>query len=263
MDLGLKDAVALVAGASTGLGKAVAMGLSQEGCKVAICSRTKSNIENAAKEIESETGNPVFPFQADLTIKEQISAFVAAATKEFGSVNILVNNAGGPPSTVFEDTEDELWETALNLNLKSSIRLTTAALPFLKSADWGRIIFITSISVKAPLDGLILSSVARAGVAGLSKSLANELAKYNILVNNVCPGFISTQRTLELADTIAKKKGLTPEEVIASFTDVVPLKRMGTPEEFANLVVFLASKRSSYINGNAIQIDGGRYPGLL
>lgn len=263
MDLGLQDAVAVVAGASSGLGKATALRFSEEGCKVAICARTQKDIEKTAGEIEEKTGNTVLAYTGDVTDLEQITGFIDTAVKTFGGINILVNNAGGPPSTIFEETGEDLWEHCITLNLKSAIRLTGAALPYLKKAAWGRIIYITSISVKSPLEGLILSNVARAGVAGLSKSLANELAKYNILVNTVCPGFISTHRTLELAKSIAHRKGLSTEEVRKSFSGNVPLKRMGTSEEFANLVVFLASRCASYITGNAIQIDGGRYQGLL
>jgi len=164
---------------------------------------------------------------------------------------------------MFEETSDENWDTGIKLTLKSTIRLTKAALPYLKEADFSRIIHIASISAKEPLDGMIISNVTRAGIAGFSKSISKELAKFNILVNTVCPGYISTNRTIELASKISSRTGKSVEEVKASFTEKIPLKRMGTPEEFANLVVFLASKRSSYISGNAIQIDGGRFPGLL
>ena len=263
MNLGLNNAVAVVAGASSGLGKAVASGLSGEGCKVSICSRNSENIVAASQEIENATGNPVLACPADVTKKEQIQSFIDTTVKNFGNINILVCNAGGPPATHFEETDEQLWDDSLTLNLKSAIRLTQSALPSMKKAGWGRIIFITSISVKSPIDGLILSNVTRAGVAGLSKTLAKELAQYNILVNTVCPGFISTQRTLDLARTLSEKQGKSPQEVEKSFVNDIPLNRMGTPEEFANMVVFLASDKSSYITGNAIQIDGGKYPGLL
>ncbi len=263
MNLGLRNSVAVVAGASSGLGKAVAFGLSSEGCKVSICSRNNETINAVSQEIENATGNTVLACSADLTKKEQIQRFIDGTVKKFGNINILVCNAGGPPATHFEETDENLWDDSFVLNLKSAIRLTYSALPSMKKAVWGRIIFITSISVKSPIDGLILSNVSRAGVAGLSKTLSKELAQYNILVNTVCPGFISTQRTLDLARTLSEKRGISPQDVEKSFVDDIPLNRMGTPEEFANLVVFLASDKASYITGNAIQIDGGKYPGLL
>ncbi|MFC1557635.1 SDR family NAD(P)-dependent oxidoreductase, partial [candidate division KSB1 bacterium] len=226
MDLGIKDTVAIISGASKGMGYAVAEKLSFEGCKVGICSRSRENIDKAADKIRSNTGNPVIPFAADVNVPESIDDFVNTVAKEFGALHILVSNAGGPPSSTFETTDESMWESAMSLTLKSAIRLSRAVIPYMKEAGWGRIIYIASISAKEPIDGLILSNVIRPGILGLSKTLSNELAQYNILVNSVCPGYIATQRLIELSESISQKRGITPEEVRDSFTANVALKRL-------------------------------------
>ncbi len=238
------------------------MGLAAEGAKVTICSRNEDEINETAKEIRDKTGSEVLAINADVSEQKELENIVNKTTDTFGTIHILINNAGGPPFGYFEQFDMEQWQKAIELNLFSTIRLTQLATPYMKDNLWGRVINITSIAVKQPLDGLILSNTSRAGVIGFAKTISNELAKYNILVNNVCPGRIFTDRIKSLADSRAEQEGKSFEQVIESMQSDIPVGKIGTPEEFANMVVFLASEKSSYITGNNIQIDGGLLKGI-
>ena len=262
MDLGLKDRVALVAASSTGLGKAVALGLAREGAKLALCARTEPALAATAAEIRSQTGVEVLARAIDVTSHSQVRAFVAEIAAHYGRLDICVANAGGPPSKSFADTTVEEWHAAAELNLMSTVYLAKETLPLMRERRWGRFVAITSVTVKQPLDGLVLSNAIRAGVLGLVKSLANEYGPHNVLVNNVCPGFTATARLNELAETLAAKGGVTPAEIEKRWASQAPLGRIGQPEEFANLVVFLASERASYITGESIAVDGGLVKGI-
>ncbi len=263
MDLGLKDKVAVVAGGSMGLGKAVALELSREGAKIAIGALDDPELPKAAEEIKKETLGEVIAIPVDVTIPEQAKNFVRKAIEHYGTIDILVNNAGGPPAATFLDIDDDLWVFGFKLNLMSTILMTREAVPVMKEKRWGRIINMTSVAVKQPIDGLILSNTMRSGVVGMAKTLSNELAPYNVTVNNVCPGYTMTDRVKKLAEVTAEKEGTTPEEIIKRWESTIPMGRLGTPQEFANLVTFLASERSSYITGASIQIDGGYYKGIM
>jgi len=263
MDLGLKNKVALVAGGSMGLGKAVAMTLAQEGARVAIGALDDASLPEAVKEIRRATGGEVIAIAADVSNVEEAKQFVQKALTHFGTLDILINNAGGPPSTTFLEIDDALWEYGFRLNLMSTIAMTREAVPVMKAKKWGRIINMTSISVKQPIDGLILSNTIRSGVIGLAKSLSNELASFNITVNSVCPGYTLTDRVRNLAKTVAEKEKTTPEAIIKRWESTIPMGRLGTAEEFASLVAYLASESSGYITGAAIQIDGGWYKGVM
>ncbi|MBZ5620018.1 MAG: SDR family oxidoreductase [Acidobacteriia bacterium] len=262
MDLGLKDRVAIVAASSQGLGKAVAMGLAREGAVVALCARTESTLISAAEEIRRETGAGVRTRALDVTDHEQVRRFVADTVEEYGRLDICVANAGGPPSKTFAETTIEDWQAAATLNLMSTVYLAKEALPVMQHRRWGRFIAITSVTVKQPVEGLILSNAVRSGVSGLIKTLSNEYGPYNVLVNNVCPGFTATARLVDLSRKLAEKEGVTPQEIEDRWARQTPLGRLGQPEEFANLVVFLASERSSYITGVSIAVDGGIVKGL-
>ena len=263
MDLGLKDKVAFVAGASKGLGKAVAMELSKEGARVAICARENPELPKAVEEIRSLTGGEVIGIAADLSISEQARNFVRRGLEHFGTVDILVNNAGGPPDGKFLDIDEDLWNFAFRLILLSTITITREAVPVMIEKRWGRIINLTSVAVKQPIEGLILSNTIRIGIIGLAKTLSEELAPYNITVNNICPAYTITERVRELSAKIAGKKGITPEEVISTWESQIALHRMGKPEEIAALAAFLASERAGFITGDSIQIDGGWYKGVM
>jgi 3-oxoacyl-[acyl-carrier protein] reductase len=262
MDLGLKDRVAILAASSQGLGKAAALGLAREGAKIGLCARSESTLRGTAEEIRRETGAEVLERALDVTDHEQVRRFVADTATRFGRLDICVANAGGPPSKTFSETTLEDWHAAANLNLMSTIHFAKETLPIMQQRRWGRFIAITSVAVKQPLDGLILSNAVRAGVSGLIKSLANEYGPYNVLVNNVCPGYTATARLLSLAQRLAEKEGVTAKEIETRWANQTPLRRVGQPEEFANLVVFLASERASYITGTSIAVDGGIVKGL-
>ncbi len=263
MDLGLKDKVAFVAGASRGLGKAVAIELCREGACVAICAREHAGLIRTVEEIRSLTGGQIIGSPADLTLTEDARNFVGMGLEHYGTVDILINNAGGPPDKKFMDIDEELWNFGFRLNLLSTITMTHAVIPTMMEKHWGRIVNITSISVKQPINGLILSNTIRVGVVGLAKSLSSELAPYNITINNVCPGYTMTERVQKLSVDIGKKKGITPEEVIGQWQSQIALGRLGKPEEIAALVAFLASERAGFITGDSIQIDGGYYKGIM
>jgi 3-oxoacyl-[acyl-carrier protein] reductase len=262
MDLGLKERVAIVAASSQGLGKAVALGLAREGARLALCARTDATLQKTAEEIRSQTGAEVFAEAVDVTSHQQVRGFVAEANRRFGRIDICVANAGGPPSKSFADTTDDDWRCTADLNLMSTVYLAKETLPLMQARRWGRFIAITSVSVKQPIDGLILSNAVRSGVSGLVKSLANEYGPDNVLVNSVCPGYTATARLLDLRAALAKRDAVPPEEIEARWARQSPLGRVGHPEEFANVVVFLASERASYLTGVSIAVDGGFVKGL-
>lgn len=263
MDLGLKGRVAVVAAASTGLGRAVARELSKEGAKVAICARTAAAIEKAAKEIAQETGGEVFHQPVDVRNEAEVSHFVSAVEGRFGKVDICVTNSGGPPSKLFKDTGTEQWRDAVDLLLLSTVNFARETLPRMQKNGWGRFITITSTTVKQPVDGLLLSNSIRSAVAGLAKTLSSEYAKYGITVNNVCPGYTATDRLLELSEAVAARNKVSVDAVVDGWKKEIPAGRLGTPQEFAAVVAFLASERASYVNGTSIAIDGGIVRGML
>ncbi len=262
MDLGLKDRAAIVAASSQGLGKAVAMGLGREGAKLAICSRSDAAINATASEIRQATGADVLAKKVDVTDYEQVRGFVAETAKHFGRLDICVTNAGGPPAKPFSATTVEDWHSGVNLNFMSALYFAREVLPLMQQRKWGRLITITSASVKQPIDNLILSNAVRSAVSSLVKSLSNEYAKDNVLVTNVCPGYTLTSRLDELSSTLAKAEGVSPKQVQDRWSAMIPMRRLGQPEEFANLVVFLASERASYITGVSIAVDGGFVKGI-
>ncbi|HEY7519615.1 MAG TPA: SDR family oxidoreductase [Methylomirabilota bacterium] len=259
MDLGLAGKVALVTAASKGMGRASAMGLAAEGARIVMCARTEADLKTAAEEIRARTRAEVLAMPADVTRKEDVDNLVDRAMKTFGRVDILVANAGGPPRGYFEDMTDEQWQGAFDVSLLSVVRLVRGVLPSMKAHRWGRILTIQSVSVKQPIPELLLSNAVRPGVAGMMKTLAGQLGKDGITVNTVCPGKIMTDRFLGGQ----KISGLSREEYLARAVEDVPVRRVGTPEEFANVVVFLASERASYVTGLAVQVDGGLVRGLL
>lgn len=261
MDLNLSGKVALVTAASRGLGYAIATELSREGAQVVMCSRDQDNIDKAASEIEAETGNRVTPFVVDVTQVSDIQALFGHISEKYGKLDILVCNAGGPPGGPFESFDDAAWQSAFETNLLSTVRLVRESMPLMKKAG-GKILTIASSSVKVPIPGLILSNVMRAGVAGLMKSLANELAPYGILVNTICPGRIATDRVAELDAAKAEKEGKSVAEIKENAASLIPLKRYGQAEEFAKVATFLASDANSYVTGSTVMIDGGMVQAL-
>ena len=257
MDLGLRDRVALVAASSQGMGKAVAMTLAREGAKLGICARTASAIAAAADEIRAATGAEVLALPADVTNYDAVRRFVAETVARFGRIDICVTNAGGPPSKKFGDTTVHDWGAAVNLNLMSTVFFAREVLPLMQKQRWGRFLTITSVSVKQPIDGLVLSNSVRSAVSGLVKSLSNEYGPYNVLVNNICPGYTRTERLSGLSAQLAQSGGVTVEQIQQRWTSQIPLGRLGEAEEFAGVVAFLASERASYITGASIAVDGG------
>jgi 3-oxoacyl-[acyl-carrier protein] reductase len=263
MDLGLKDRVALVAASSKGLGKACAQELAREGARVVICARDPEHLAAAAGEIASATGADVLPVEADLTDHAQVRNLVAQTLDLFGRIDVLVTNNGGPPAGHFDGFDDEAWLQAHQLTLMSAVRLIREVLPAMRAQKWGRIVNITSVSVKQPIDNLLLSNVYRPGVVGLAKTLSAQVAADGITINNVAPGYTRTDRVLDLARARAAGGEQTVEEVLTGTAADVPLGRMGQPDELAALVAFLASERAGYITGATIQVDGGYVRSLL
>ncbi len=253
MDLGLKDKVAFVAASSKGLGKSVAMELSREGASVVICGRDKARVNDAENEI-GVSGNRVLALVGDLSIAKDRDSMIAAAISEFGKVDILVTNTGGPPAGKFEEFGQEDWENAFQQLLGSAVGLVKGFLPEMKKQKWGRIISITSQAVKQPVQNLVLSNSVRASVVGLMKTLCNELGEYNITVNNVMPGYTQTARLDKL---------ISGNPAFANVTKEIPLGRFGRPDEFAAAVTFLASERASYITGVSLAVDGGWIKNIL
>src|ERR1700690_3119685 len=263
MDLGLKGRVAIVAAASKGLGRAIAEEFAKEGCQVAICARTAADLERAAQEIERAHGGSVFHRALDVTNAGAVRGFVEDIDKKYGRIDICVTNAGGPPAKKFLEISLEDWHAAVELTLLSNVYFAREVLPRMQRNHWGRLLTLTSVSVKQPIAGRLLSNSLRAGVAGLAKTLANEFGADGITVNNVCPGFTLTDRLEELVEKRAKDAGVDREQMLKNMSAQVPAGRLGRPEEVAALVTFLASERASYINGTTITVDGGLVKGLL
>ncbi|HSW56753.1 MAG TPA: SDR family oxidoreductase [Ignavibacteriaceae bacterium] len=257
MDTGLKNKTVLITASSMGIGKAVAEMFAEEGCKIAISSRSKENLLSTAAELKEKYSIEPFWSVCDLNKQKDIENTFSAVSAHFGNVDILVNNCGGPVPGLFQQLEEEDWNNAYEQVLLSAVRFSKLVLPGMMASNWGRIINLTSISVKQPVDNLILSNSLRAGVTGFTKSLSNEVAKFNITVNNVAPGMTLTARLYELAVVEAKEKGKSHEEILVDMAKRIPLNRLGRPEEIASVVVFLASKQASYVTGVTIQVDGG------
>ncbi len=263
MDLGIEGRVAAVGGASSGLGKAIAWALAREGARVAICARDQERLERTGLALNRASGRDIFAFPCDLSTPSGPRDFVEATVSQFGKLDILVCNAGGPPATTSVSTPPEAWGEALELSLLSTIRLAQAAIPYMRRDRWGRIICLTSVSVKSPLPSMILSNTARPGVVGFAKTVAEEFAQDGITVNVVCPGYMATDRVKELAEERAAQSNTSVDKIMAAMVGGIPSGRMGDPKELGDLVAFLASERAAYITGTTIQIDGGYVRALL
>ena len=257
MDLGLKDKVAIVGGASKGLGRASAQVLAEEGAKVTICSRTSADLEQAAREIRESTGAEILTYAADLDELSSITGLIDATVNHFGALDILVNNSGGPPLARSADATEEQWETAVQRSLIFFGRMCRESLPHLKTRGSGRIINILASTVYNPIPNLALSGATRMGVVAYAKSLADEVGRDGILVNNVCPGSILSDRMLSNVTSRANELGISVEDALALRAEDTAVGRVGEPVELANLVAFLATDKSTYITGTTILVDGG------
>ncbi len=263
MDLGIRGKAAIVCGASQGLGRACAEVLAGEGVKMIVCSRSFDRIFKAARSIAETWGATVVPIAADVSQPESPEKLVREAMAKFGTVDILINNAGGPPPGKFEQLNDREWEEAFHLTLMSAVRMTRAVLPVMRENGWGRVVNLASISVKQPIPNLILSNSLRAAVVGMAKTVSSDVAEQGVTVNTIATGSFDTERLQSLFKSQAQKTGLTPKEAEAKLAGTIPAGRIGRPEELAWLAAFLASDRASYITGTTIQVDGGSFAGMM
>ena len=259
MNLNLKNKNAIVCASSQGLGKAAALDLAEEGVNLAICSRDQDKINKVKEEIHQKINSEikVIALQVDLDSPDEIQAFYKQVENDLGSVDILVNNNGGPPPSTFEQLSDDDWQKAFNSTMMSCLRLSKLVIPNMKKNAWGRIINISSVSVKTPVNGLFLSNSLRMGVLGWAKALSDELAPHGVTVNTVCPGYTRTERVEAILETQSNSSGLKKEEIEKSISENIPMKRVGEAEDLAGLITFLASEKADYMTGLAIQVDGG------
>jgi 3-oxoacyl-[acyl-carrier protein] reductase len=263
VDLGIHGKVALVSASSKGLGRAIAEELAAEGTNLVMCARGADELRAAADSIRKSSGVTVVEVAADVSDQRGLDRVAGTALDKFGKVDILVTNSGGPPSGTFESFSAEAWESATRLLLFSAVGLARAVLPGMKERKWGRILNVTSIAVKQPIDGLILSNSLRAAVTGFARTLANEVARFNVTVNNILPGFTRTDRMEQLARQTSERSGVSISDAMAKWEREIPIGRLAEPREFAALAAFLASERASYITGSSIAVDGGWIRSLL
>jgi len=263
MDLGIRGKVALVAASSRGLGRASAAALAAEGADLVLCARGEAALRATAADIRRTAGVRVVDVVADVATQAGIDAVLSSAEREFGRVDILVTNGGGPPAGPFETHARDAWDAAVRANLTSVVELVRGVLPGMRERKWGRIVNVTSIAVKQPVDNLILSNSVRAAVTGFARTLANEVAPHGITVNNVMPGFTRTARVEELAARTASLQGITPDAAFAAWESQIPMGRLGEPAEFGAMVAFLCSAHASYTTGASIPVDGGWIKSLL
>jgi len=263
MNLGIENKRALVTGASAGLGLATAVALSKEGVKLAINSRSMENLARASSEIKLAGGYEPAIVVGSMGETGEAEKIARETNTILGGIDILVVNAGGPPAGMFADINKDTWRSAAELTLHSAIDLTRAVLDGMAAQKWGRIIYITSIAVRQPVNNLIISNTLRAGLTGFAKSLSNQYGKFGITVNTICPGYHATERLKGLADFQSKKQGISTDEVYRQWAESSAVKRIGNPAEFGSVAAFLASNQASFITGAAIPVDGGSYKGLL
>jgi 3-oxoacyl-[acyl-carrier protein] reductase len=262
MDTGLKGKVVLVAGASQGMGRAAAQAFAREGAVIAICARTEEKLRQTANEIRKATSAEVFAQAFDVSYGAAVERFVTDIVAKYGRVDVCVANAAGPPAKTFLATSLEDWHRAFEVNFMSVVHLAREVIPQMQKNKWGRLITITSTSVRQPIPDLILSSAVRPAVVGLVKSLAIEFGKDGITANNIAPGYTATDRLSELAESRAKAAGVSEKDIHERWASEVPLHRLGKPEEIADAILWLASERASYVTGQTILVDGGIYKGM-
>lgn len=262
MELGIQNRVAMVAASSKGLGRAIAESLAREGVRVSLCARTKESLRETAEEIRSR-GGAVLEVACDVSRAEDLQRWFDATVNHFGQVDILVTNTGGPPAAPFEKLSEEQWRTGIDSTLMNVVRLCQLVIPGMRRRKWGRIVHLTSFVAKQPVELLTISSTLRAGISGLTKTLADQLAGDGILVNAVLPGHFLTDRQRHLSELRAEQQGITPDQYLEKSQEVIPLKRFGRVEEMGDTVAFLCSERASYITGVSLQIDGGLYRGTF
>ena len=262
MDLGLKGRGVIVAASSQGIGRAAADSFAREGAQVAMCARTESTLRQAADSIRQATGAEVLAEPVDVTDSGQVQRFVELVAKRFGRIDVCVTNAGGPPARNFLSLSPDEWRKAVDLNFLSVVHLAKAVIPYMQRHRWGRIVTITSVTVKQPVAELIMSNAVRAAVVGLVKSLSNEFGKDGILVNNVAPGYTATERLAELAQVRALAAGSSTEQIYQSWAAEIPLRRLGSPQDIADVILWLSSERAAYVTGQTILADGGLYRGV-
>jgi 3-oxoacyl-[acyl-carrier protein] reductase len=263
VDLGLRGKIALVSASSKGLGRAIAEELAAEGANLVVCARGEEALHQTADSIRKSSGVTVVEVAADVSEQQGMDRVAKTALDKFGKVDILVTNSGGPPSGPFESLTPEMWEAATRLLLTSAVGLTRALLPGMKERHWGRILNVTSIAVKQPIDGLMLSNSLRAAVTGYARTLANEVAPFKVTVNNIMPGYTRTDRFEQLARAVGDRSGASTQDTFAKWEKEIPMGRVGEPREFAALAAFLASERASYITGSSIAVDGGWIRSIL
>ncbi|MBK8945879.1 MAG: SDR family oxidoreductase [Ignavibacteriae bacterium] len=257
MDLQLENKIVLVTAASTGIGRSIAELFLHENSKVVICSSNIDKLEKTSKEIKEKLNKEILFYKCDINNLDEIEKTVSFVERKLGTIDILVNNCGGPIPGYFENLSEENWNFAFDQVLKSAVRFTKLVLPKMKEKKWGRIINITSISVKQPIDNLLLSNAFRSAVTAFAKTLSNQVGQFNITINNVAPGLTLTRRLEELAKVRAKEANISKEEMLVKMSNDIPLKRLAKPEEIASSVIYLASEIGGYINGQTIVVDGG------